>query len=160
MIYSVYRPVLGLRVPAGQFRKHQQTFANLIASTRANVRFYAAIGEVVSTMRGYIFNNMIGQIRRESDLWRSAWQAANSPARQSEAAKAQRQSYDVAGAWSDTVLDVQNYKDSNGETVQLGGGYHHVFSNGNGEYIQTNDPSYDPAVATGNRWQQIDALPR
>ena len=56
-------------------------------------------------------------------------------------------------------MDVEG-KDANGETVQLTGGYNHVFSNRNGEYIQTNDPSYNPAVATGGNWESIAAIPR
>jgi hypothetical protein len=160
VIYSVYTPVIGLRVPAGQFKRHQRQFANIIATMRGDARFHAAVAESVQQQRASIFNNFIGEIRATSAIWRAAWESAGSAARQKEAATAQRQTRDVAGAWSDTVLDVQNYTDTNGETVQLSGGYSHVFSNRNGEYIQTNDPSYDPAVATGERWEAIRAIPR
>lgn len=160
VIYSTYTPIIGLRAPAGQFRQHQQQFARIIATMRGNPHFLAAVIAAVQQQRTNIFNNWMGEIRATSAIWRQAWEAASSAAKQKEAAAQQRQSFDVAGAWSDTVLDVQDYKDANGETVQLSGGYNHVFSNRNGEYIQTNDPSYDPAVATGGNWQAITAIPR
>ena len=159
-IYSLYTPIIGLRVPAGQFKRHQQQFANIIATMRGNPQYLAAVIAAVQQQRTNIFNNWMGEIRATSAIWRQSWEAANNAAKQKEAAAQQRQSYDVAGAWSDTVLDVQNYKDANGETVQLTGGYNHVFSNRNGEYIQTNDPSYNPAVATGGNWESIAAIPR
>jgi hypothetical protein len=160
VIYSVYTPVIGLRVPAGQFKPHQQQFANIIATMRGDPQFHAAVISAVQQQRAALFNNLIGEIRATSDIWRRSWEAASNATKQKEAAAQQRQSYDVAGAWSDTVLDVQNYKDTSGETVQLSGGYNHVFSNRNGEYIQTNDPSYNPAVATGGNWEAIAAIPR
>ena len=160
IVYSVYTPLLGLRVPAGQFQRYKQQFANIIASTRANPRFHAAIGIAIQQQRTNIFNNFIDQIRQTSAIWRASWEAASNANRQKEAAAAQRRTYDVAGAWSDTVLDVQNYKDANGETVQLSGGYSHVYSNRNGEYIQTNDPSYNPNVGATQQWDAIAAIPR
>lgn len=160
VIYSLYTPIIGLRAPAGQFKRHQQQFANIIATMRGNPQYLAAVIAAVQQQRANIFNNWIGEIRATSQIWQRSWEAANNATKQKEAAAQQRQSYDVAGAWSDTVLDVQNYKDTNGQTVQLSGGYSHVFSNRNGEYIQTNDPSYNPSVATGGNWESIAAIQR
>jgi hypothetical protein len=160
IIYSLYTPIIGLRVPTGQFVRHQKQFASIIATLRMDSHFVAAISGAVQQQRSNIFNNILGQISRESQIWRQAWQQANDSAKQREASGSSQRAYDVAGAWSDTILDVQNYKDVNGESVQLSGGYSHVFSNRNGEYILTNDSSYDPAVATGSRWEPISAIPR
>lgn len=160
LVYSNYTPVFGLRVPVGQFARYQQQFADIIASSRLNAHYYAAVVEAVMAQRQAIFNNFIDEIRQTSAIWRKSWEASNNASKQAEAAKSKERAFDVAGAWSDTTLDVQDYKDSNGDTVQLSGGYNHVFSNGNGDYIQTNDPSYDPAVATGKAWQPITAIPR
>jgi hypothetical protein len=160
VIFSLYTPLIGLRVPAGQFQQYKQQFANIIASIKPNWHFYAAVGLAIQQQRSNIFNNFIAEIQRSSQIWRASWEAANSATKQREAAASQSQSVDVAGSWSDTILDVQNYKDANGETVQLSGGYNHVYSNRNGEYIQTNDPSYDPNIAAGGQWQAIEAMRR
>ena len=160
MVYSSYTPLFGLRTPAGQFARYHQQFANLIGSTHLNGHFVAAVLESIRAQRTNIFNAMSIEIRQSSEIWQKSWQATHDSQKQREATKTQEKAYDVAGAWSDTVLDVQNYSDSNGQTVQLSGGYNHVYSNGNGEYVMTNDPSYNPAVATGSRWEPISAIPR
>jgi len=160
MISSSYTPLFGVRVPRGEFAAHQQQFADLSASIQPNLRFFAAITETIATQRANIFRGFTNEIRRTSDIWRASWEASNNAAKQADAAKAQSTRHDVVAAWSDTILDVQNYRDANGDTVQLSGGYNHAFSNGNGEYIQTNDPSYNPAVDAGSRWESIAAIPR
>jgi hypothetical protein len=77
-----------------------------------------------------------------------------------EAERKRSESLDIAGMWSDTVLESQDYRDRNGDTVRLSSNYNHVYSNGNGEYVCSNDPSDNPAVALGQDWQAITPVGR
>lgn len=158
-VNSTYTPLLIRRTPAGHAGEDARRFADMAASLQLNQRAMLAIVQSVTQMRRAIFDGMIGQIRDTSRIVRDA---ANSISeRQLRETEAKRsESLDIAGLWSDTVLETEDYRDRNGETVRLSNHYNHVYSNGNGEYVFSNDPSDHPAVALGQDWQAIAPVGR
>lgn len=54
------------------------------------------------------------------------------------------------------LLDQQDYKDSSGNVVTLPSAYTHSWTNGNGEYILNDDPTFDPKGIDFSTWQQLE----
>ncbi len=52
---------------------------------------------------------------------------------------------------------VENYKDENGNTVELTSGYGNAWSKGDGSYLLTTNPSFDPNVSLGGTqsWERM-----
>ena len=58
------------------------------------------------------------------------------------------------------MLETEDFRDRNGETVRLSSHFNHVYSNGQGEYILSNDALSHPAVELGQDWQAITPIGR
>ena len=53
------------------------------------------------------------------------------------------------------ILDRQDFKSANGTVVTMPSAYSHAWSNGSGEYVLTNDPTYDPRGTGAGDWQKM-----
>lgn len=158
-INSTYTPLVAVRTPAGRVEEFRPLLTDIIASMQVDARATMAVLTAIGQMRRAIFNSAIGEIRDTSRIWREAWDRAG----QSGAGSGGRDAdgrLDVAGLWSDTILETEDFRDRNGETVRLSSHYNHVYSNGQGEYILSNDPSSHPAVELGQDWQAITPIGR
>jgi hypothetical protein len=61
-----------------------------------------------------------------------------------------------AHAFALSMNDTQEYHDpATGQTVLGSNQYNHVFSNGQGEYIYSNSPSYNPSASEHGNWQEM-----
>lgn len=159
LIFSTYTPLLVVRAPQGRSREVAAVHRDIVASMRVNTRAILAMSAVVDQLRRAVFNSMSGQIRVESDIWRRSW-AEISAQQVSDAERRRDSRLDIAGMWSDTVLGSEEYRDRNGDAVRLSSGYEHVYSNGQGEYILTNDAIGHPATDLGRDWQAITPIGR
>ncbi len=59
-----------------------------------------------------------------------------------------------------SINEVSTYRDASGNNVQVEGYYNNVYSNGNGEYIGTDNYNYNPNSDTnvnGANWEQMNA---
>lgn len=78
----------------------------------------------------------------------------------------QRQAvYDrLSDEFSRHIRGVEEYYDPlQGGSIELPAGYSNVWANGNGEYILTEDPNFNPAVGSNLHWERIErtgATPR
>ncbi len=69
---------------------------------------------------------------------------------------AQRGLDSSAHAFALSMNDTQEYHDpATGRTVLGSNQYNHVFSNGQGEYIYTDSPSYNPSATQRGNWQEM-----
>lgn len=52
---------------------------------------------------------------------------------------------------------VENYKDENGNTIEVTSGYGNAWSKGDGSYLLTTNPSFDPNVSLGDKqsWERM-----
>ncbi len=60
-----------------------------------------------------------------------------------------------------SIREVETFGGSGGESVQLPSGYDHVYSNGGGEYLLTNDALFDPNIDpmfNSSNWSQMQIL--
>jgi hypothetical protein len=59
--------------------------------------------------------------------------------------------------FSQTIRGVDEYRDPfEGQGVELPGGYDHAWSNALGEYILTDDPSFDPKIGSNLNWEVME----
>ncbi len=59
-------------------------------------------------------------------------------------------------AFCNYILDQQDYTDHSGNVVTLPSAYTHSWTNGNGEYILNDNPTFDPKGIGLNTWQQLE----
>ncbi|MBN2590611.1 MAG: hypothetical protein JXA96_12175 [Sedimentisphaerales bacterium] len=58
--------------------------------------------------------------------------------------------------WTEAYRGVQSYNDPSSDyTPQLPGGYDHAWGNSLGEYIVSNDSSFNPNLYSNNNWQEL-----
>ncbi len=58
--------------------------------------------------------------------------------------------------WTDAYRGVQSYHDPSSDySPQLPGGYDHAWGNGLGEYIVSNESSFNPNLYSNNNWQEL-----
>ena len=63
-------------------------------------------------------------------------------------------------AFALSMNDTQEYHDpATGKTVLGSNQYNHVYSNGQGEYIYSDSPSYDPNATQRGNWQEMQPQP-
>jgi hypothetical protein len=55
-----------------------------------------------------------------------------------------------------TIREVETWKDSGGTSVELSSGYDQAWSRGDGSYILSNKPTFDPSsVFQDQRWTEM-----
>lgn len=68
-----------------------------------------------------------------------SWEAQNS-------SSASSSSGDNSGAFGQYLRGVENYTDEGGNKVELTSGYNHAWRRGDGSYVMSNNPAFDPNV--------------
>jgi hypothetical protein len=53
------------------------------------------------------------------------------------------------------LLDQQDYHDPSGSIVTLPNAYSHAWANGDGDYLRSSDPTFDPRGSGGGDWQEM-----
>jgi hypothetical protein len=62
----------------------------------------------------------------------------------------------ISQKWSQTIRGVETFRNpGTGETVELSNRYGNAWSNGKGEYLLTDSPSFDPNVVLKENWTQL-----
>jgi len=51
---------------------------------------------------------------------------------------------------------VETYKDESGNTIELNSGYNHAWSKGDGSYLLSNNPAFDPNVTFNEDWKRLN----
>lgn len=87
---------------------------------------------------------------------------------QSDAADARMRDWEQKQSSSDasqrrfiqTIREVETWKDSSGNAVELGSGYNYGWSKPDGSYILTNNSLFNPAVELKENWVKMQKLPQ
>jgi hypothetical protein len=142
---------VGTRAPAGKLDGLAPLFATMIASYRPNVAYVNAVSQVMANMG----NTQIQGAVDRSRIWAQASRDISDIIRQGY--ERQQQSQDrIAESWSQTTRGVETFVDpSTSERVELSGGYSQVWSNGQGEYILSNSPNFEPNRVLDGNWREM-----
>jgi hypothetical protein len=142
---------IGTRAPAGRLDAMGPLFATMIASYRPNLAWSNAVSQVLGNM-----NNTASQGAMDrSRIWAEANRSISETIRQGY--DYQQQSQDrIAESWSQTTRGVETFVDpSTHERVELSSGYSQVWSNGQGEYILSNTPNFEPGREIQGNWREM-----
>jgi hypothetical protein len=76
---------------------------------------------------------------------------------QNETYQRRQESQDrLSEKWSQTIRGVETFRNpSTGETVELSNRYGNAWSNGKGEYVLTESPSFNPNTVSNENWTQL-----
>lgn len=148
--------VVGTWAPRGQLDRQAKLFATMIASTRPNPQYQAAVAQFLSN---------VGRIQQQAAMdrqriWREAQQAISSSIQQTYAQNQAVQDR-MAEQFGQAIRGVETYIDPrSNERVELVGGYTSAWSNGKGEYILSDTPGFNPAAALQEDWREMHRPPR
>lgn len=145
-----------LRAPKARWSEFEPIFATALMSQRQDPTWQKAINQ---------FNNNMHQIRMKGFRDR---QKIMSQMHQ-DIMKSNQESWDRRQESLDRshrefveyIREVETYNDPlTGSQVELPHDYGYAYSNGQGEYFLTNDPTFDPNIqlSTGS-WQQLEVAP-
>lgn len=143
--------VVGVWAPQGQLDSQAKLFATIMASIRKNPGYEAAVGAFLRNM---------GQINQQAAMdrqriWREAQQSISNSIQQTYAENQAVQDR-MAEQFGQTIRGVETFVDpTSHERVELVGGYTDAWSNGKGEYILSDSPNFDPAVAFQENWHRM-----
>lgn len=138
-----------VRAPAGKF--DEKLAATIIASVRPNPQYQAAISAFLSNMNVIAQKGAMDRAR----IWRDAGQqisATISQSYQNQQAVQDR----TAQQFSQAIRGVETYVNpSTGTQVELTGGYDNAWVNPRGEYLLSDSPGFNAAVALQENWTQL-----
>jgi hypothetical protein len=154
-IFWVADYLFSFRSSAGQLDGLSDMFMALIRSFRLNPQWYARYMQVSQ----YLIQNQIQQIRHIGQISQIISRTSDQISDMIMDSYNQRQETldRLSTQFSQTIRGVDEYYDPFGEQgVELPGGYGHAWSNALGEYILTDDPSFDPNIGSNLSWEAME----
>lgn len=148
MYTMVLDPVFALKAPAGKF--DARLAATIFASVRPNPQYEAAVSQFLATMGNIAIRGAMDRSR----IWAEAGRQISATIAQSYQAQQAVQDR-LAGQFSQTIRGVETYIDPSGKRIELTGGYDNAWVNPRGEYLLSDSPGFNPAVALRENWTQL-----
>jgi hypothetical protein len=148
--------VFGFRAPAGRLDEQKRLFATMVASVQVNPAWDAALNRLALNLAQI----QIQSAAERSRIWSEA--AAEVSRIRMAAWENQQASQDrIAAAWSQTIRGVETFVDpGDASQVELQSGFDNAWSNGVGEYVLSDRPSFNPnTVFTNQNWTRMERRP-
>jgi hypothetical protein len=142
-----------LAAPAGREEEAEAILGTIVASTRVNPEWQSAVQAV--------YNNIakveLQETAKRAAIWRQT---------QSEISDLQRRTWEesqasrdrIATGWSQALRGVESWTEPGGGTIELSGGYNEAWSKGDGTYILSNDPLFNPNVVFQEDWKRLEKM--
>jgi len=149
-----------VRMRENQDTQHRQRMAAIDQQTRANT---AAHNQRMNNIQaqGAANTAAFNQRMKDMDTQQQAWKSQqNSQDAQMRSWESQQSADDrMHKRFVQTIREVETYQDSSG-TVELSSGYDQAWSRGDGTYILSNSPGFDPSSAFQDQsWKQMKLTP-
>lgn len=143
-----------LSAPAGREEEAERLLGNILSSARVNPEWQQAVTRV--------FQNIAQVEQRETAKRAAIWRQT-----QQEIGESQRRTWEesqnsqdrINQGWSQVLRGVETWKDPTGGSLELSAGYKEAWSKGDGTYILSNDPLFDPNVALRENWRRMEKQP-
>jgi hypothetical protein len=154
---SVFHRVI-VRFPADRREEALRLFGTTLSSYRINPAWQQAKDQFMTKLGNIEHRGNMDRIRMMGEQ-----SAAYAKAR-SDAQEDSMRNWEQQNAASDasqhrfiqTIREVETWKDSTGNPVELSAGYHHGWSRPDGSYILTNNSNFDPAVVFQQNWTKME----
>jgi hypothetical protein len=148
--------VVSFRAPPGELQAMEPVFSAMLGSIHVNPAWQAAVQQHMMTMQGIIQKGVADRaaIMRDAqnqigDTIMRTWQ------------NRQESEDRIAHSWSQTIRGTGDFIDPSTNTkVELPWGYDNVWSSGNGDYILSTVPGFNPNsdLQTNQNWTQMQAV--
>ena len=150
-----------IRYPPAREAEAIKLFGMFLASHRMNPIWQKAKDNFLTNLGNIEHAGRMERLRLMGE------QSAAYARAQSEAADARMRDWERSQASSDanqrrfiqTIREVETWKDSNGDNVELSAGYKFGWSKPNGSIILTNNSLFDPAVEFQQNWTRMQKRP-
>jgi len=146
--------LFGSRAASGQLDRLSDLYATLVGSIRLNWQWMTFVRQlVVQLIQGRIQHTRImGQLGAEYARIGAQMRAENLDLYERRGAAYDR----VADLASQTIRDVNVYYDAGmGREVELPTAYGHAWGNGQGDYVMTDDPNFNPNLYSNLNWSEL-----
>lgn len=147
--------LFSFRSEKGKLGSRAKLFQTMASSFQVNPQWFSKYNQLVQLL----IQRQIQHIQNIGQLSRMISQTHDQISREMMEAYNQRQAvYDrLSDDFSRHIRGVEEYQDPlQGKSVELPAGYTNVWANGNGEYILTEDPNFNPAVGSNLHWERIE----
>jgi hypothetical protein len=143
--------LFGLGAPAGKLAANEKLFRAILGSVRVDPEWQGRVTQVQANIQA-------AQVKGAADRSRIIAKSAEDIRQiQNETYQRRQESQDrVSEKWSQTIRGVETFRNpSTGETVELSNRYGNAWSNGKGEYVLTESPSFNPNTVSNENWTQL-----
>jgi len=148
--------IYGLRAPSGELPANEKLFRTVISTVRIDPAWQARVTQVQASMQAT-------QLQGARDRSRIIAQSAEEQRRAiREGYEARQKSEDRnAERWSDAMRGLQTYRNpTTGEDVKLSNQYAHAWASGNGEYVMSDTPGFNPGQVLQGSWTELQPVKR
>jgi hypothetical protein len=150
-----------IRYPPAREAEALKLFATILTSQRMNPIWQKAKENFLTQLGNTEHAGSMERLRLMGE------QSAAYARAQNEASDARMRDWERNQASSDanqhrfiqTIREVETWKDSNGDNVELSAGYKYGWSRPNGSIILTNNSIFDPAVELQQNWSRMQKRP-
>ena len=150
-----------IRYPPAREAEAIKLFGMILASHRMNPVWQKAKDDFLTKLGNAEHAGRMERLRLMGE------QSAAYARAQSEGADARMRNWERSQASSDanqrrfiqTIREVETWKDSSGDNVELSAGYKYGWSRPNGSIILTNNSLFDPAVEFQQNWSRMQKRP-
>jgi hypothetical protein len=156
MYQSSAESLYGLRAPPGELPAHEKLFRTVLSTVRVDPAWQARVTQVQASMQA---TNLQGTRDRSKIIAQSAEDTRRSIR---EGYEARQKSEDRnAERWSDAMRGLQTYRNpTTGEDVKLSNQYAHAWASGNGEYVMSDTPGFNPGQVLQGNWTELQPVKR
>jgi len=148
--------LFGLRAPAGSLNANEKLYQAVLSTVRIDPTWQARVSQVQLNMQA-------ADLKGARDRSRIIAQSAEDTRKTlREGYEARQRSHDRTSAeFSDALRGVQNYRNpTTGEVVQLDNQYGHAWASGNGEYVLSDSPGFNPNATLRGNWTELQPVHR
>jgi hypothetical protein len=148
------RFLFAMRAPAGQLEANQKLFKLIVSSMRTEPDWQGRVARVQGNIAAV---NQKGEADRQKIRQQSTEDIRRI---RNETYQNRQHSQDVQNQrFSQYIRDVETFRDPNsGTSVELSNQYGHAWSNGAGEYILSDSPSFNPNAHVNGNWTQMQQV--
>jgi hypothetical protein len=147
-----------IRFPAGRREEGAKLLEMMMASHRVNPIWQEAKTQFLNMVGNREHAQRMERIRLEGEKARAYYEAQNAASdRRMRAWERQQDSQDRQHRnFIQAIREVETWKDSSGSGVELSAGYSQAWSRGDGQYILSNKPGFDPrSVFQDQEWSPM-----
>jgi hypothetical protein len=146
----------GLWAPPGNLSANEKLYQAVLSTVRIDPEWQGRVSQVQANIQA-------AQLKGARDRSRIISQSAEDTRKTiREGYESRQRSHDRTSAqFSDALRGVQNYRNpTTGEVVQLDNQYGHAWASGNGEYVLSDSPGFNPNSDLRGNWTELQPVHR